>query len=78
MIFTQVIMNSYEIWSLILTLGCDPYDSCYWASCHDDIAFTKAIIEYVKKKYCLDEDSIHLTGISNGGMFSYFGGNNRC
>ena len=25
--------------------------------------------------YCIDKDSIHLSGISNGGMFSYFAGN---
>ena len=66
--------NKLIIRAISFQLGCDPYDSCYWASCHDDIAFTKTIIEFVKENFCLDEDSIHLTGISNGGMFSYFGG----
>ena len=24
--------------------------------------------------YCIDEDSIHMSGISNGGMFMYYAG----
>ena len=29
-------------------------------------------MDYVDENYCLDIDSIHMTGISNGGMYSYY------
>ena len=29
-------------------------------------------MDYVNDNYCLDMKSIHMTGISNGGMFSYY------
>ena len=29
-------------------------------------------MDYVNDNYCLDMNSIHMTGISNGGMFSYY------
>ena len=58
-------------------VGCEPYNSCYWASCHDDVTFTRTIIEHVMDKFCIDKDSVHLSGISNGGMFSYFAGRDK-
>ncbi len=51
---------------------CDRMNSCDWTSCCDDVAFVEAVLEYMSKTYCLDEDSVHLTGISNGGIFSYY------
>ena len=30
------------------------------------------MVDYVNDMYCLDMESIHLTGYSNGGMFSYY------
>jgi poly(3-hydroxybutyrate) depolymerase len=51
---------------------CDAVNSCDVASCYDDEAFTRAMIQYVRDNYCLDEDSIHITGYSQGGMFSYY------
>ena len=29
-------------------------------------------MDYVDENYCLDMESIHMTGISNGGMYSYY------
>ena len=51
---------------------CDPVDSCDWTACYDDIVFVRALFDHVKKTYCVEEDSVHLTGISNGGMFVYY------
>lgn len=50
---------------------CDPMNSCDWTACYDDVFFLTDIISYVQKNYCLDDDSIHVTGISNGGQFAY-------
>ena len=47
-------------------------NSCDWSSCHDDIVYTKSIIDAVAAEWCVDMDSIHQSGISNGGMFSYY------
>ena len=55
-------------------VACDPISSCDLYSCYDDVEFTKAVINHVSASYCIDLDSIHLTGISNGGQFSYFAG----
>ena len=51
---------------------CDTINSCDWTSCYDDTVFVRAMVDYVSDMYCLDMDSIHLTGYSNGGMFSYY------
>jgi len=52
--------------------SCDSSNSCDWTSCHDDIAFTRAMVESVESQFCVDMNSIHLSGVSNGGMFSYY------
>jgi len=52
--------------------GCHPQNSCDWTSCFDDVLYTNAIIEQVSSLFCIDLDSIHQTGMSNGAMFSYF------
>ena len=46
-------------------------DSCDWTSCHDDLAYTEAVLYQVLSTYCVDTDSIHLSGASNGGMYIY-------
>ena len=51
---------------------CDAANSCDFTACLDDLAFVRALVDHVRDNYCLDEDSVHLTGISNGGMFSYY------
>ena len=30
------------------------------------------MLDYVKENYCVDGDSVHMTGFSNGGMFLYY------
>ena len=44
-------------------------NSCDWTSCHDDIAFTEAVLTQLLSAYCVDTEQIHMSGISNGGMF---------
>ena len=51
---------------------CDPDNSCDFASCYDDVYFTRKIVYYIEKNFCLDRASVHHSGISNGGMFSYY------
>lgn len=51
---------------------CDEDTSCDWTSCYDDIGFMDAVIQDVAEEYCIDLDHVHLSGISNGGMFAYF------
>ena len=46
--------------------------SCDWTSCHDDITYTRAIVDTVAAAWCLDLDSVHLAGVSNGGIFAYY------
>ena len=40
-------------------------------NCYDDTAFARAIYDYVRSHYCVDIDSVHMSGSSNGGMFAY-------
>ena len=51
---------------------CDPVNSCDWTACYDDIFFVRELVKFVDENYCLDMNSIHLTGYSNGGMFSFY------
>lgn len=51
---------------------CSPTDSCDWTSCYDDIGFLDFIIQGIADEWCLNLDEIHLSGISNGGMFAYY------
>lgn len=51
---------------------CDEMTSCDWTSCYDDIGFIEYVIAHVGDSYCIDLDQLHLSGISNGGMFAYF------
>ena len=36
------------------------------------MAFVRAMVDYVKENYCVNVNSIHMTGFSNGGMFLYY------
>ena len=51
---------------------CDPLNSCDFSACYDDVLFVRKIVEYVNENYCLDNNSVHMTGVSNGGMFPYY------
>ena len=46
--------------------------SCDWTTCYDDIGFIDYVIKDVSNNWCIDMNMIHLSGISNGGMFAYF------
>jgi len=46
-------------------------NTCLQRSCYDDIAFVRAIVNYVDNQYCLDADSVHMSGSSNGGMLAW-------
>jgi len=48
----------------------DPYS---YSARHniDDVAFISALISYMKKKYSIDDNRIHVTGMSNGGMMAF-------
>ena len=46
--------------------------SCDFASCSDDVGFVTYIMEEITEQWCVDLDQIHMTGISNGGMFTYY------
>ena len=50
---------------------CDP-DLCDWTSCYDDISFFEYMIITLKEYFCIDEEHLHYSGISNGGMFAYY------
>ena len=50
---------------------CDP-ELCDWTSCYDDIAFFRFMMTKLKESFCIDEEQIHYSGVSNGGMFAYY------
>ena len=52
--------------------SCNPWGSCDWAPCSDDVGFLEYILEEVNMQWCIDLDSMHMTGVSNGGMISYY------
>ena len=45
-------------------------NSCDWTSCHDDIAFTEAVLTKILSAYCVDTEQLHMSGASNGGIQS--------
>ena len=48
------------------------YNTCSWTQCQaDDIDFTVALVEHIKKQLCVDTDKVFATGGSNGGMFTW-------
>jgi hypothetical protein len=48
---------------------CDELMSCDWTTCYDDIGFIDYVINHVADYWCIDMNQIHLSGISNGGMY---------
>ena len=60
-------------------------NSCDWSSCHDDVVYTEVVLQdildrslfsslelfhsFTFVRFCIDTDSIHVSGMSNGGMF---------
>lgn len=45
---------------------------CNWSTCHDDIAFVKALIVQLSADYCIDLSRIYVGGESNGGMLTHY------
>ena len=43
--------------------------SCDWTSCHDDVVYTETVLYDISSRFCVDMDSVHMSGASNGGMF---------
>jgi poly(3-hydroxybutyrate) depolymerase len=52
--------------------GLDPYDAgAGWPNRNDeDIAFTKAMLQWLQSKYCIDDKHIFSVGMSYGGIMS--------
>jgi len=46
-------------------------NTCGWRGCYNDTTFVLAIYDYVRSQYCVDLNSVHMSGSSNGGMFAY-------
>ena len=51
---------------------CDALTSCDWSTCYDDLGFMEFLIKDVTDKNCIDMDQMHLSGMSNGGMFAWY------
>ena len=41
---------------------------CGWATCYDDVAFVRSVVQDLGSIACLDLDAVFATGYSNGGM----------
>ena len=52
--------------------ACDENYSCDWTSCSDDIGFVEFFQNKITETWCVDLDQMHLSGFSNGGIFSYY------
>lgn len=51
---------------------CNEMNTCDWTSCHDDIGFIDFVMREVTDNFCIDLDHVHLSGMSNGGIFAYY------
>ena len=45
--------------------------TCSAGSCHDDVAFIKAMLDVVEASICIDLDHVHCSGLSMGSMMCY-------
>lgn len=63
------IENHYPCYSSCPT--CDPETACDWTSCYDDVYFTQLLVDAINSEWCVDTNSIHMSGVSNGGMYIY-------
>ena len=50
---------------------CGTCGKCGWASCNDDVGFLKSLVATVSTDFEVDEDSIFVTGFSNGAMMTH-------
>jgi len=48
----------------------DSGNNCNWCGCVDDEAFTRALVEDVSNRMCIDLARIYATGMSAGGMMT--------
>ena len=65
-------VNSCDIYYGQETTCQDRYQfTCERRGCYDEEAFIRAIVDYVGDNYCLNANSVHMTGSSNGGMLTY-------
>jgi hypothetical protein len=46
-------------------------DTCVSSSCWDDIGFIDAVLDWLLANLCVNEERIHLSGLSNGAMMNY-------
>ena len=55
--------------------SCGTYEdvdkTCDWTSCYDDVTFVQVALYQITSIFCVDLNSIHMSGMSNGGMFMY-------
>jgi len=61
--------TEYSCYSSCITLN--QCGRCNWSTCHDDIAFLKAILTQLSEEFCLDLSRLYLGGESNGGMLTH-------
>ena len=50
---------------------CGTCGKCGWASCNDDVGFLKSLVATVSTDFEVDEDSIFVSGFSNGAMMTH-------
>ena len=51
--------------------NCDPYESCDWTTCTDDVKFIEEVQKAVTNQWCADLTQMHFYGFSNGGMLTW-------
>ena len=63
---------NYRYQSCLDEYGENGSNTCSWTQCQaDDIDFTVALVDHIKKNLCVDTDKVFATGGSNGGMFTW-------
>ena len=45
---------------------------CNWATCYDDVHFTRELVKEISSNYCVDRTRLHASGDSNGGIYVYY------
>ena len=50
---------------------CGTCGKCGWASCNDDVGFLKSLVATVSTDFEVDENSIFVSGFSNGAMMTH-------
>lgn len=49
---------------------CGDCGECGWASCNDDVGFLKKLVAQIDADFSIDDDSVFVTGFSNGSMMA--------